>query len=114
MIAGINVSKTLIKHRSCECKCKFDGRKCSSNQKWNNNKSWCECKNLKEHVCGKDHIWNPATYSCENGKYLAGNIDNSVIKCDEIIEETETISTKIVLTKTVPTKTIETNFNEKR
>ena len=21
---------------SCECKCKFDGRKCSSNQKWNN------------------------------------------------------------------------------
>ena len=39
MIAGINVSKTLIKHRSCECKCKFDGRKCNSNQKWNNNKS---------------------------------------------------------------------------
>ena len=23
------------KHISCKCKCKFDGRKCSSNQNWN-------------------------------------------------------------------------------
>ena len=38
MISGINESKTLTKHRSCECKCKFDGRKCNSNQKWNNDK----------------------------------------------------------------------------
>ena len=28
MIAGINESKTLTKHISCECKCKFDGAKC--------------------------------------------------------------------------------------
>ena len=34
----INESKTLAKHTSCECKCKFDGIKCNSNQKWNNNK----------------------------------------------------------------------------
>ena len=27
MITGINESKTLAKHISCECKCKFDGRK---------------------------------------------------------------------------------------
>ena len=38
MIAGINEFKTLIKPISCESKCKFEGRKCSSNQKWNNNK----------------------------------------------------------------------------
>ena len=35
---------------------------------------------------------------CENGKYLESFIDDSVIKCDEIIEET---------------KTVPTNFNEK-
>ena len=29
MITGINESKTLTKHISCECKCKFDGRKCN-------------------------------------------------------------------------------------
>ena len=38
MITGINESKTLTKHISCECKCRFDGRKCNSNQWWNNNK----------------------------------------------------------------------------
>ena len=26
MITGINESKTLIKHISCECKCRFDGK----------------------------------------------------------------------------------------
>ena len=29
-ITGINESKTLTKHVSCECKCKFDERKCNS------------------------------------------------------------------------------------
>ena len=38
MITGINELKTLTKHISCKCKCKFDGRKCNSNQKRNNNK----------------------------------------------------------------------------
>ena len=32
IIAGINQSKTLTKHISCECKCRFDGKKCNSNQ----------------------------------------------------------------------------------
>ena len=31
MITRINESKTLTKHISCECKYKFDGRKCDSN-----------------------------------------------------------------------------------
>ena len=57
-------------------------------------KCWCECK---EHpICEKDYIWNPSTCICENGKYLASIMDDSVITCDEIIEETAP-----------------TNFNEK-
>ena len=36
MITGIKESKTLAKHISSECKYIFDGRKCNSNQKWNN------------------------------------------------------------------------------
>ena len=51
MITGINESKTLTKHISCECKCKFDERKCNSDQWWNNDKCKCECK--KRHVCEK-------------------------------------------------------------
>ena len=42
MIAGINESKILTKHISHTCKCKFDGKKCNSDQWWNNDK--CECK----------------------------------------------------------------------
>ena len=38
IIAGINESKALTRHASCQCKCKLDGRKCNSNQKQNNNK----------------------------------------------------------------------------
>ena len=32
IVTGINESKVLTKHISCECKCKFDGRKCNSDQ----------------------------------------------------------------------------------
>ena len=49
MITGTNESKTLAKHISCECKCKFDGTKCNSNQWWNNDKYRFECKNY--HIC---------------------------------------------------------------
>ena len=34
MIIEINESKALAKHISCECKCRFDGRKCNSDQWW--------------------------------------------------------------------------------
>ena len=31
-ITGVNKLKTLTKHILCECKCRFDGRKCNSDQ----------------------------------------------------------------------------------
>ena len=63
IITAINESKTLTKHISCECKCKFHGRSCNSDQWWNNDKCRCECK--KCHVCEKDYVWNPATCNYE-------------------------------------------------
>ena len=84
MITGKNESETLTEDISCECKCRFNGEKCNSDQWWNNDKCLCECK--KRHVCEKDYIWNPATYSCQNGKYLGSIMDDSAITCDEIID----------------------------
>ena len=52
VIKGINELKTLTKHISCKCKRKFDGRKCNSNQRQNNDKCRCECK--KHIKCEKD------------------------------------------------------------
>ena len=73
-ITGINESKTLTKHISCECECKFDGTECNSNQSWNNNKCWCECKKI--HIFEKEYIWNPSTCIYENVKYLACIMDD--------------------------------------
>ena len=46
----------------------------------------------------KNIVWNSAACSCENGKYLASIMDDSVIRCNEIIESFGE----------------ETNFNEKK
>ena len=111
MITGINELKNVNK-----CKCKFGGRDCNSNQNWNNDKCQCECKNPKI-LCmcqkyfiwilfGFYFIWNPATCSCENGKYLASIMDNSMIMWDEIIDaEAKSYDEE--------TKTIPTSFNKK-
>ena len=105
MSTGKNKSKILTKDISCKCKCKVDGRKCNSDQKWNNNKCRCQCK--KHNICEKDYIWNLAACSCKNGKYLASIIDDSVSRCYEIIDA-EVKSNDDEEAKTVPT-----NFNEK-
>ena len=84
MITRTSQSKTLTNHISCEYKCGFDGRKCNSDQWWNNDKCWYECK--KRHACKKDFVWNPTTCNCENGKNLASIMDDSEITCDEFIE----------------------------
>ena len=55
MITGINESKTLTKRISFKFKCKFDGRKCNSDQWWNNHK--CRCEYEKRHVYVKSYFW---------------------------------------------------------
>ena len=77
-------SKTFTKHISCKCKSKFDETKCKSSQWWDNDK--CRCEFKKIHVREKDYVWNPATCNCENVKYLASIMDDSVITYDEIVE----------------------------
>ena len=48
MVTGMKESKTLTKHISCKCECKFDGRKCNLNQKWDYEKCRFEYKNSKK------------------------------------------------------------------
>ena len=40
-------------------------------------------------------FWNPSTYHCEIGKYLQSIIGDAIVICDEIIEVTNTIPTKL-------------------
>ena len=102
MITGTtNESKRLTKHIPWECKYEINGKKCNSNQWWNNGKWQCECK--ERHVCGKDYIWDTSTCSCENRKYFTNIMNDPAIMCDKVIESHHE-----------ETKTIPTNFNEKK
>ena len=87
MITGINKSKKLIKHVSCELKCKCDVWKCNSIK---NGIMINDDASVENIYVKKDYLWNPATCSCKNGHYLLSNIDGSVITCDEITDAKET------------------------
>ena len=54
-------------------------------EKCNSDQCLCQCK--KYDVGEKDYIWNPATCSCQNGKYLASTIDDSAITSDQILTQ---------------------------
>ena len=68
---------------------------------WNNDKCQCECK--KHHIYENDYVWIPATYICENWKYLASIMDDSAIIC---VEVRKLYDEEI--------KTIPANLNEKK
>ena len=42
-------------HETCKCICRLDEIICNSKQPWNQDKCWCECKELiDKRVCEKD------------------------------------------------------------
>ena len=85
MTTGKNEPKILTKDISYKCKCRFDAKKCNSDQCWNDDKCWCD----------------PGTCSCENSKSLASVMDDLAITCDEIINaelKSNNEETKIVPT----------------
>ena len=47
MITRINEVKTLVKHISCDFKCKFDHTICNLNKKLSNDKCHCDCKKYR-------------------------------------------------------------------
>ena len=58
--------KILTKAIWCKCKCKFAGRKCYSNQKWNNYNYKYESQSKKHPICEKNYSRNLTACSCEN------------------------------------------------
>ena len=93
MITNKNEVKTMTKHISFNCKCKFNSTTCNLNQKWNNKTCQRECKNYC--TCKKDCSWNPSIGTCEDIKYLKSIADTSVMACDEIISVMNIASTKM-------------------
>ena len=89
MITGKNESKILTKHNHANVNVNLMGENVIQIE--NRIMISVHANVKKHHMCEKDCIWNLSANSCENGKYLAIIIDNTVIMCHEIIEETKTI-----------------------
>ena len=83
MITNKNEAKVMVKHISCDCKCKFNSAIFNSNQKWNDKtvqykyKNYCKCK--------RDYSWNLSTCICMNSKYAKSFADTSVTEYNEAI-----------------------------
>ena len=83
MITRINELKTLTKHISCECKCKFDGRNCNPDQWWNNENVDVSVKNV---MYVKKILFGILLHVIVKIPYLPSIMDDSAIMCDQIIE----------------------------
>ena len=62
-MSGVNETRFLTQHESCECKCGLNEIVCNSKQKWNHDACWCEWKKWDDSSsCKDDYMWNP---NCE-------------------------------------------------
>ena len=41
----------------------------------------------KKKCVQKGYIWNPAKFACENDRYAESTIDDSMILCDEVLQQ---------------------------
>ena len=64
LMSRINETRHIKWQETCKCKCRVDASVCNNKQCWNDDKCWCEFKELIDKgVCDKGYIWNPC--NCE-------------------------------------------------
>ena len=95
LMSRTNETRHIKWHETCKSKFRLDPSVFNNKQRWNEDKCWCECKELFDKgVCDKEFIWNDSNCelecdkSCDIGEYL----DYSNHKCrkklvDKLVEE---------------------------
>ena len=67
-----NKTRHIKWHETGKCMCRLDKIICNSEQRWNEDKCRCECKELIDKgVCDKGYVWNPSNCECECDKYCS-------------------------------------------
>ena len=46
LMSRTNKKRHIKWYETCKCKCRLDASVCNNKQRWNNDKSRCECKDL--------------------------------------------------------------------
>ena len=104
IITGINESKTLTRHISCECKYKFDERKYIQ---INGGMTINIDVSVKNVYVKKNYVWIPATCSSENGGIFRKHYEwfSDYVSCEVLElydEETKTCEEQIVMKRKQP------------
>ena len=69
LMSRTNETRHIEWNETWKRKCRLDASVCNNKQRWNNDKSRCQCKQLIDKgVCGKGYIWNPRNCECECDK----------------------------------------------
>ena len=77
------MQKTLAKHVTYDCKCKFENTACNSNQNGIMKSANVSAKSYGMHK--NNFNWNPSICICENGRYLKHIADTLVIVNNEFM-----------------------------
>ena len=69
LISRTNEIRHKERHQTCQYKCRLNAKVCNDKQRWNNDKSRCECRELIDKgIYDKEFIWNPSNCECECDK----------------------------------------------
>ena len=64
-----NETRFIEWHEKYKRESRLDVIICNNKQRWNQNKCWCECKELIDKgICNKGFIWNHSDCECECDK----------------------------------------------
>ena len=73
LMSRINETRQIIWHETCKCIYRLTASVSNNNQRWNENKCKCECREdvIDNEICDKGLIWNPSNCECECDKSCA-------------------------------------------
>ena len=114
LISRTNETRHIEGHETSKCKCRLDASVCNIKQRWNDDKCWCESKELIDKgVCYKGSIWNRSNCECEHDKScdVGEYLDYKICKCrkklvDKLIEECTENVEEVKLAKITSTENV--------
>ena len=66
LMSKTNETRHAYWHETFTCKCRLDASVYNDNQRWENDKCRCECKELiHKGICDKGFTWNPGNRKCD-------------------------------------------------
>ena len=112
LMSRTSKTKNIKWHETCKCECRLDVIVCNDKQRWNNDKCWCECKELiGKGVCDKGFTLNPSNCEWECNKPCDFNeyLDYKNCKCkkswvNKLVKECNETINKVKLTKITHTE----------